>query len=92
MFIPLSLSVGLSMIASFILSQSFVPVISTWILKDNAVVKTSDRWNTFRQQFSQSTEFGISNRKWLVPLYIITSIFCCRYSLSFYWQRNISKK
>jgi len=33
MFLPLSLSVGFAMIASFLLSQSLVPVISNWILK-----------------------------------------------------------
>ena len=33
MFLPLSLSVGFAMTASFLLSQSLVPVISNWILK-----------------------------------------------------------
>src|SRR5882762_3922703 len=33
MFMPLSLAVGFSMIAAFLLSQSFVPVLSNWILK-----------------------------------------------------------
>lgn len=33
MFLPLSLAVGFSMIASFLLSQTFVPVISNWIVK-----------------------------------------------------------
>ena len=33
MFLPLSLSVGFSMIASFLLSQTFVPVVSNWLLK-----------------------------------------------------------
>ena len=33
MFMPLSLAVGFAMIASFLLSQTFVPVISNWLLK-----------------------------------------------------------
>lgn len=33
MFMPLSLSVGFSMIVSFILSQTFVPVVANWWLK-----------------------------------------------------------
>ena len=33
MFLPLSLSVGFAMIASFLLSQTFVPVLSSWLLK-----------------------------------------------------------
>ena len=35
MFLPLSLAVGFAMIASFLLSQTFVPIISNWILKDH---------------------------------------------------------
>ena len=35
MFLPLSLSVGFAMIASFILSQTLVPVLSNWMLKDH---------------------------------------------------------
>src|SRR5271165_3493570 len=34
LFIPLSLAVGFSMIASYILSSSLVPVFSTWIMKE----------------------------------------------------------
>jgi len=33
MFLPLSLAVGFAMIASFILSQTLVPVLSNWLLK-----------------------------------------------------------
>lgn len=33
MFLPLSLAVGFAMIASFVLSQTLVPVLSNWLLK-----------------------------------------------------------
>ncbi|MBC9915516.1 efflux RND transporter permease subunit [Chitinophaga varians] len=33
MFMPLSLAVGFAMIASFILSQTFVPVVANWLFK-----------------------------------------------------------
>lgn len=33
MFLPLSLAVGFAMITSFLLSQTFVPVLANWILK-----------------------------------------------------------
>lgn len=33
LFVPLSLAVGFSMVASFLLSNTFVPVLSTWILR-----------------------------------------------------------
>lgn len=34
LFVPLSLAVGFSMLASYILSSTFVPVLSTWLLKE----------------------------------------------------------
>ena len=36
MFMPLSLAVGFSMIAAFLLSQTFVPVLSNWLLKGHS--------------------------------------------------------
>jgi multidrug efflux pump subunit AcrB len=33
LFVPLSLAVGFSMVASYILSNTFVPVVSAWLLK-----------------------------------------------------------
>ena len=39
MFLPLSLAVGFAMIASFLLSQTFVPVVSNWLLKDQLSAK-----------------------------------------------------
>jgi multidrug efflux pump subunit AcrB len=33
LFVPLSLAVGFSMVASYILSSTFVPVMSTWLLR-----------------------------------------------------------
>lgn len=35
MFLPLSLAVGFAMIASFLLSQTFVPVLANWLLKSH---------------------------------------------------------
>src|SRR5437667_12195209 len=33
LFVPLSLAVGFSMVASYLLSSSFVPILSSWILR-----------------------------------------------------------
>ena len=40
LFIPLSLAVGFSMIASYILSSTFVPVLSVWLLRHRGPVAT----------------------------------------------------
>jgi multidrug efflux pump subunit AcrB len=45
LFVPLSLSVGFSMVASYILSSTFVPVMSTWLLRHaHADAQQSSRW------------------------------------------------
>ena len=33
LFVPLSLAVGFAMVASYLLSSTFVPVLSTWLLR-----------------------------------------------------------
>ncbi|MEJ7768269.1 MAG: efflux RND transporter permease subunit [Chitinophagaceae bacterium] len=43
MFFPLSLSVGFAMIASFLLSQTFVPVVSNWLMKNHPIEKKKSR-------------------------------------------------
>jgi len=49
MFLPLSLAVGFAMIASFLLSQTFVPVMANWLLKDHVADKHqhSDKKSAF---------------------------------------------
>lgn len=40
MFMPLSLAVAFAMIASFILSQTFVPVLANWLMRQKSVHET----------------------------------------------------
>jgi multidrug efflux pump subunit AcrB len=47
LFVPLSLAVGFSMFASYILSSTFVPVLSTWILRHHRHHETSKGWFSF---------------------------------------------
>ncbi len=74
MFIPLTLSVGFAMIASFLLSQTLVPVFSNWMLKDGLVAHSSKGWKRFSDRFSKKVNYNIDKRRWLVPLYLILSI------------------
>jgi multidrug efflux pump subunit AcrB len=36
LFLPLALAIGFSMLVSFLLSQTFVPVMANWLMKDHA--------------------------------------------------------
>ncbi|HEY5910335.1 MAG TPA: efflux RND transporter permease subunit [Verrucomicrobiae bacterium] len=43
LFVPLSLAVGFSMIASFLLSSTLVPVLSVWLLRHHSTPKETER-------------------------------------------------
>jgi len=51
MFLPLSLSVGFAMIASFFLSNSFVPVMANWILKDERQALPDGQFERAKQRY-----------------------------------------
>jgi multidrug efflux pump subunit AcrB len=51
MFLPLSMAVGFAMIASFLLSQTFVPVAGNWFMKHHLSEKEKPRANTFFNRF-----------------------------------------
>jgi multidrug efflux pump subunit AcrB len=45
LFVPLALAVGFSMVASYVLSSTFVPVLSTWLLRHSHIdARRSARW------------------------------------------------
>jgi multidrug efflux pump subunit AcrB len=59
MFLPLSLAVGFSMIASFIFSQTFVPVMANWLMK----IKPHSPQRKGKQKLSRFEKF---KRKYLL--------------------------
>lgn len=55
MFLPLSMAVGFAMIASFLLSQTFVPVVSNWLLKYPLTHKENGGWfNRLKQRYAKA--------------------------------------
>jgi len=59
LFVPLSLAVGFSMGASYLLSSSLVPVLANWILKqekDEAEHPKEERFDRFRKRFQRALE------------------------------------
>lgn len=79
MFIPLSLAVGFSMIASYILSSTFVPVLSIWLLRHHGVVE-SQRTNSQGSHnnwtvaaYRKLTGWLVAVRLLIVPVYLVAS-------------------
>jgi multidrug efflux pump subunit AcrB len=87
MFLPLSLAVGFSMLASFLLSQTLVPVLSNWWLKGHPVhdpaAPAMDQHHSLKKKISGFDKFKnkylvvldvfLTNRKKVIALYLIIS-------------------
>jgi multidrug efflux pump subunit AcrB len=75
MFLPLSMSVGFAMIASFFLSNTFVPVMANWILKD--IVKSSHssgRFEKFRTNYLSRLDRLSSRSSLTMGIYSLITI------------------
>ncbi|HEY7288602.1 MAG TPA: efflux RND transporter permease subunit [Vicinamibacterales bacterium] len=78
LFVPLSLAVGFSMIASFVLSSSLVPVLSVWLLgkrRHQSDGATTEDWvDRLRNRLSRTLERIAPFRALLVAAYLIVTI------------------
>lgn len=76
MFLPLSLAVGFAMIASFLLSQSFVPVIANWLFKDAAEHPgEGKRMAGFRQKHQDRLKSLGRSSGIVITLYMVITLF-----------------
>src|SRR5262249_38998508 len=80
MFVPLALAVGFSMIASYLLSSMFVPVISVWLIRRHAVDRgdhdapSSGVSGRLQQAYARVLGAVIHNRKKVVLAYFAASV------------------
>jgi multidrug efflux pump subunit AcrB len=70
LFVPLSLAVGFSMVASYVLSSTFVPVLSVWLLRHFHEHESPDSFFArLKSRYVRMTRRLIGMRGWLVPAY-----------------------
>jgi len=83
MFVPLSLAVGFSMIASYVLSSTFVPVLCVWLMRgetSEARRQTSGNshrnagFDRVRATYESAIRPLIAMRWLLVPAYLVVSL------------------
>jgi multidrug efflux pump subunit AcrB len=74
LFVPLSLAVGFAMITSYLLSSTFVPVLSVWLLRNthrHAERQTQSNMGSFFAGFLSFT----TRWRWLVvPVYLLATL------------------
>ncbi|WP_212001912.1 efflux RND transporter permease subunit [Chitinophaga sp. HK235] len=74
LFMPLALSIGFSMIISFLMSQTFVPVMANWIMKNNHHAHTQEKetgFDRFKNKFSLLLERLMAHKKAVVAFSIV---------------------
>ncbi|WP_425619412.1 efflux RND transporter permease subunit [Anatilimnocola sp. NA78] len=83
LFVPLSLAVGFAMVASYILSSTFVPVLSTWLLKRHSGHTTAEprtrfgralSFNFYRDGYARLLGGVIAARWLVVPAYFVGTL------------------
>jgi multidrug efflux pump subunit AcrB len=72
LFVPLSLAVGFSMIASYVLSSTFVPVLAAWLMKRHAAHADSrpGLFDWFRRWFESLTGLTVRLRWAVLAAYL----------------------
>lgn len=71
MFLPLSLAVGFAMIASFIVSQTVVPVISNWLLKEDTHFKEQKWFTRLSSRYTSAQHKITKARGWIIGIYLL---------------------
>jgi multidrug efflux pump subunit AcrB len=75
LFVPLSMAVGFSMIASYLLSSSLVPVFSTWLMRSAHRGEESEGFFGHLRSFYGRYLSGVLRFRWpLALVYLVTSI------------------
>jgi len=72
LFVPLSLSVGFAMAASYFLSSSLVPVMSTWILRERSDREEGgrSRMSQWRERLGRTLDKLMGHRKVVLAVYL----------------------
>lgn len=71
MFMPLSLAVAFAMIASFILSQTLVPILSNWLIPTAHTYTSENRQLSIKQKLNRSLNKSQRKSWLLVPVLLL---------------------
>ncbi len=74
LFVPLSLSVGFAMVASYLLSSTFVPIVAVWLLrphKQDTAVSKQGMLDRLKQAYVSLLSLMVRGRWVTVPVYLV---------------------
>jgi multidrug efflux pump subunit AcrB len=75
LFVPLALAVGFAMVASYLLSSTFVPILAIWVLRNEHDFRAASpsRFDHFRDRYHEFSARVVRNRWIIVPAYLAVS-------------------
>jgi multidrug efflux pump subunit AcrB len=78
MFVPLSLAVGFSMVASYILSSTLVPIVSVWLLRGHESTVEGQpgapgRFAAWQKRYTELARRVVSARWAIIVVYVIVA-------------------
>ncbi|MCI0380570.1 MAG: efflux RND transporter permease subunit [Gemmataceae bacterium] len=76
LFVPLALAVGFAMVTSYLLSNTFVPVLSVWLLRHYHPGHKTGKWFSFvrfRDAYAQVAAGAVRLRWILLPAYVVVA-------------------
>src|ERR1700726_1927355 len=74
LFMPLALAVGFSMVGSYLLSSTFVPVLSVWMLRNQSTHKPQETsFDRLRARYDRFARAVMKRRRVVVLSYLIIS-------------------
>jgi multidrug efflux pump subunit AcrB len=77
LFLPLSLAVGFSMVASYLLSSTLVPVLSVWVMKapkEGSGHDTETGFQRFQKGFASGLQRLVRRRGLVIAVYLVLAV------------------
>jgi len=78
MFLPLSLAIGLTMIASYLLAQTLVPILSNWLLKDHLTHQVQEKkpplFDRIKDRYLHLIHQMMKNKKKIIATYLVLCV------------------
>jgi multidrug efflux pump subunit AcrB len=75
LFVPLALAVAFSMVASYLLSSTLVPVLSVWVLRTASTHRQPREtfFDRLRRKYERFAQFVVTRRRIVLVSYLVTS-------------------
>ncbi len=83
MFSPLALAVGFAMVASYVLSSTFVPVLCVWLLRHQPSRQSGEQRGLVERVYDRIAGVIVATRWISVPAYLAASLA----AIAFLWPR-----